>query len=196
MRYPVTTHVYRPISMPAAHLLARTRLTPTHVTYVSAFLSFGGGIAFGLRLYAMGAALTLLGSITDCIDGDLARVTGRSSPSGSYLDHVFDRWTDAALILGLTFGDLDGYAAAGLVALVGTFMTSYARTKGQVVGCDPDVGVAGRDARMLLLVCAALLQYGFDDSILYALWAVAALGLITAVQRMAFAIRVIDERGR
>jgi phosphatidylglycerophosphate synthase len=184
------------VSKPAAHLLARTRLTPTHVTYVSALLSFGGGVAFGLRIYALGAALTLLGSITDCIDGDLARATGRSSPSGSYLDHVFDRWTDAALILGLTFADLDHYAAAGLIALVGTFMTSYARTKGQVVGCDPAVGVAGRDARMLLLVCAGLLQYAFDDSTLFALWAVAALGLITAVQRMAFAIKAIDRAGR
>jgi len=195
MRYPLTRYIYRPISVPAASLLVGTRITPTHVTYFSALLSFGGGIAFGFELYLLGALLTLAGSIADCVDGDLARLSKTASPSGSYLDHVFDRWTDAALILGLTFADLDRYAALGLFALVGTFMTSYARTKGQVVGVDPDIGVAGRDARMLLLVVAAILQYFFDPSIAVALGVVAVLGIITAIQRMAFAIREIDARG-
>ncbi|MDP9067480.1 MAG: CDP-alcohol phosphatidyltransferase family protein [Actinomycetota bacterium] len=190
----MTRYVYRPISVPVAGMLARTRVSPTHVTYISALLSFGGGAAFGLREYTLGALLTLLGSITDCVDGDLARLSGDSSPSGSYLDHVFDRWTDAALILGLTFSDLDRYAAVGLLALVGTFMTSYARTKGQVVGVDPEVGLAGRDARMLLLVAAALLHQLVDQAIIAALMIVAALGILTAVQRMAWAIRELDGR--
>ncbi len=194
LKYPLTRYVYRPISVPLAGMLARTRVTPTHVTYISALLSFGGGVAFGLREYVLGALLTLLGSITDCVDGDLARVSGDSSPSGSYLDHVFDRWTDAALILGLTFSDLDRYAAVGLLALVGTFMTSYARTKGQVVGVDPEVGLAGRDARMLLLVAAALLYQIVDQAIIGALMIVTVLGILTAVQRMAWAIRELDGR--
>lgn len=194
MKYPLTRYIYRPISVPTASALVGTRVTPTHVTYVSAALSFGGGVAFGFRLYLLGAILTLAGSITDCVDGDLARLSKTSSPSGSYLDHVFDRWTDAALILGLTFSDLDRYAALGLFALVGTFMTSYARTKGQVVGTDPEQGV-GRDARMLLLVVAAIMQYFFGWSITVALAMVAALGMITAVQRMIFAIKELDARG-
>ncbi len=194
LRYPLTRYIYRPISVPTATALLRTKVTPTQVTYVSALLSFGGGVAFGFRIYILGALLTLAGSITDCVDGDLARLSGKSSPSGSYLDHVFDRWTDAALILGLTFADLDRYAALGLFALVGTFMTSYARTKGQVVGTDPDVGVAGRDARMLLLVIAGLLQYAFDGAIFVALGVIAVLGVVTAIQRMAWAIRDIDAK--
>ena len=195
MKYPLTRYIYRPISVPTASMLVGTRITPTHVTYVSALLSFGGGIAFGFKAYLVGALLTLAGSITDCVDGDLARLSKTTSPSGSYLDHVFDRWTDAALILGLTFADLDRYAALGLFALVGTFMTSYARTKGQVVGTDPEVGVAGRDARMLLLVIAAVSQYFFEWSIAAALGVVAVLGIITAVQRMAYAIKQLDARG-
>jgi phosphatidylglycerophosphate synthase len=189
----LTRYVYRPISLPTASLLARTRVTPAQVTYVSALLSFGGGAAFAVRLYSLGAVLTLLGSIADCVDGDLARVSERSTASGSYLDHVFDRWTDAALILGLTFSDLDRFSAVGMLALVGTFMTSYARTKAQAVGTDAAVGIAGRDARMFLLVVAALVSPWYSSAISTALVTVAVLGTFTAVQRMSVAIRALDE---
>lgn len=187
LRYPLTRYVYRPISIPIAQALRRTKITPTHVTFVSAALSFGGGVAFAFGDYLLGAALTLLGSITDCVDGDLARITSRSSRSGAYLDHVFDRWTDAALIVGLTASSPDRYALIGMAALVGTFMTSYARTKAQAVGSDADVGIAGRDARMLILVVGAALGHVF-----VALAVVAVFGLITAVHRMVWTIRTLD----
>lgn len=187
LRYPLTRYVYRPVSVPVAGLLAKTKITPTQVTYFSALLSFGGGVAFGFRAFLLGALLTLLGSITDCVDGDLARITGSTSKSGSYLDHVFDRWTDAALIVGLAFSDLPQLAGVGFAALVATFMTSYARTKAQAVGTDADVGIAGRDARMLILVVAAV--FGL---VLEGLIVVAALGLVTAVHRMAWTIRKLD----
>lgn len=185
--YLLTRYAYRPISVPVASLLARTPVTPNQVTYASAALSFGGGIAFGLRSYRLGAVLTLLGSVTDCVDGDLARKIGKTSKAGSYLDHVFDRWTDAALIIGLTFSDLDELATLGFAALVGSFMTSYTRTKAQALGTDCQVGVGSRDTRMLILVAA-----GIAGRPEVGLVAVAGLGLATAVQRMAWTIRHLD----
>ncbi len=185
--YLLTRYAYRPISEPVASGLARTAVTPNQVTYASAALSFGGGIAFGLRRFGLGAGLTLLGSVTDCVDGDLARAKGSTSKAGSYLDHVFDRWTDAALVVGLVFSDLDALAPIGFLALVGTFMTSYTRTKAQAVGTDCQVGFGSRDTRMLVLVVAGLFGQAFVG-----LAIVAALGLFTAVQRMAWTIRHLD----
>jgi CDP-diacylglycerol--glycerol-3-phosphate 3-phosphatidyltransferase len=188
--YLLTRYAYRPISVPVATGLARTSITPNQVTYASAALSFGGGLAFSRRWNGPGAALTLLGSFTDCVDGDLARILGKTSKAGSYLDHVFDRWTDAALIVGLTFSDLSDLAPVGFAALVGTFMTSYTRTKAQALGTDCQVGIGSRDTRMLILVVA-----GGMGRPAVGLGAVAALGLTTAVQRMAWTIRHLgDER--
>jgi CDP-diacylglycerol--glycerol-3-phosphate 3-phosphatidyltransferase len=185
--YPLTRLVYRPISERVAALLLPTRLTPTHVTLVSAALSIGGGVAFGFRQYVLGAVLTLLGSLTDCVDGDLARLGGTQSKSGSYLDHVFDRWTDAALVIGLTASDPDALVPLGFAALLGSFMTSYTRTKAQAVGTDVEIGIAGRDARMMILVVAGLLQLAAAG-----LAVVAVLGLVTAVHRMVWVIRRLD----
>ena len=185
--YVLTRVVYRPISQRAAAALLPTPLTPTHVTLVSAALSIGGGVAFGFRNFLLGALLTLLGSLADCVDGDLARLGGTQSKAGSYLDHVFDRWTDAALVIGLTVSDIESLAPLGFAALVGSFMTSYTRTKAQAVGTDVQVGLAGRDARMLILVAAGILQYPGAG-----LAVVAVLGLGTAVHRMVWVIRRLD----
>jgi len=182
--YLLTRYAYRPMSEPVASGLARTTVTPAQVTYASAALSFGGGIAFALRRFGLGAGLTLLGSFADCVDGDLARATDSTSKAGSYLDHVFDRWTDSALIIGLTFSDVDDLASLGFAALVGTYMTSYTRTKAQALGTDCQVGIGSRDTRMLILVAA-----GATGRPRVGLLTVAALGLGTAVHRMVWTIR-------
>ncbi len=186
--YPLTRYAYRPLSRPLAGLLARTFVTPIQLTWLSAVFAGAGGVAFGFGEYVLGVGLTLVGQIADCADGDLARITERSSRSGAFLDSVLDRWTDAALVVGLGFSDPDRYGTAAALALVGAFLVSYARARAQSLGADCPEGIATRDVRMLILMIAALF-----DFILWGLWAVAVLGFITSVQRMVWAMRALDK---
>jgi phosphatidylglycerophosphate synthase len=181
--YPVTRYLYRPVSTRAAKALAPTRVTPGHVTFVSALLSTGGAVAFGYGSYWLGAVLCLLGIITDCIDGDLSRLTGRSSTAGAFLDSVLDRWTDAAMIVGLAYAN-PRYWTVAAAALTASLLTSYTRARAQSLGVDCPDGIAGRDMRVLLLVVAApagLVGLG--------LWTVAVAGALTAIHRMVVATR-------
>ena len=41
------------------------------------------------------------GSIIDGVDGDLARLTGKGSPFGAFLDAVIDRYADGSAMMGL-----------------------------------------------------------------------------------------------
>jgi phosphatidylglycerophosphate synthase len=186
--YPLTHYVYRPISVPIAGLLARTPVGPTEVSIGSALLSLAGAAAFARSAYVLGVVLTLAGSITDCVDGDLARLTGKMSRRGALLDSVLDRWTDAALIIGLALSDLDRYGAAALLALTGSFLTSYARARAHSLGIDCPDGIGTRDVRMLILMAAALF-----DAITLGLIVVAVLGAMTSVQRTAQALRWLGE---
>ena len=181
--YPVSRYLYRPLSTRAARVLESTPITPGHVTLVSALLSTSGAVAFGFRSYWLGAVLSLLGIITDCIDGDLSRLTGRSSTVGAFLDSVLDRWTDAAMIVGLAYANPEHWTLAG-VALTASLLTSYTRARAQSLGVDCPDGIGGRDTRVLLLVIAApagLIELG--------LWAVAVTGVMTAVHRTLVATR-------
>ena len=186
--YPLTHYAYRPLSRPLAALLARTFVTPIQLTWLSAVFAGAGGVAFGFGLYALGVGLTLVGQIADCADGDLARITKRSSRSGAFLDSVLDRWTDAALVVGLGFSDPDRYGTAAALALVGAFLVSYARARAQSLGADCPEGIATRDVRMLILMLSALF-----DFILVGLWTLAILGFITSIQRMVWAMRALDK---
>jgi phosphatidylglycerophosphate synthase len=179
LNYPLTRYVYRPVSKPVAGLLARTSVTPIQVSWLSAAFVGAGGLAFAREAYALGVLLVLVGQVTDCVDGDLARITARTSRSGAFLDSVLDRWTDAALIMGLAFSDLERYAGAAAFALVGASLTSYTRARAQSLGTDCPDGIATRDSRLLILMVAPLV-----DAILPGLWLVAILGLITSVHRM------------
>ena len=188
LNYPLTRYAYRPLSRPLATVLARTFVTPIQLTWLSAVFAGAGGVAFGFELYFLGVGLTLVGQIADCADGDLARITERSSRTGAFLDSVLDRWTDAALVVGLGLSDPDRYGTAAAFALVGAFLVSYARARAQSLGADTPEGLATRDVRMLLLMVSALF-----DFILVGLWAVAVLGFITSIQRMVWAMRALDK---
>jgi phosphatidylglycerophosphate synthase len=186
LNYPLTRYVYRPVSRPLASVLARTSVTPIQVSWVSAVFAGAAGVSFAGRQFALGVALALVGQVTDCIDGDLARITDRTSRSGAYLDSVLDRWTDAAMIIGLGLADLDAFGAAAAFALVGAMLTSYTRARAQSLGTDCPDGIGTRDARLLILMVGPLV-----GQILVALWLVAGLGLITSVHRMWWAMRAL-----
>jgi archaetidylinositol phosphate synthase len=181
--YPLTRHLYRPVSRPLAGVLARTFVTPIQLTWLSAVLTAAGGVAFGFGEYLLGVLLALVGQVADCADGDLARITERSSRTGAFLDSVLDRWTDAALIVGLGFS-ADRYGTAAALALIGSFLTSYARARAQSLGADCPEGIATRDVRMLIVMAAAL-----TDLIVQGLWTIAVLGFVTSIQRMVWAMR-------
>jgi phosphatidylglycerophosphate synthase len=186
--YPLTRYVYRPISVPIAGLLARTPVGPMEVSVGSALLSLAGSAAFARSAYVLGVVLTFAGSITDCVDGDLARLTGKMSRRGALLDSILDRWTDAALIIGLALSDLDRYGAAALLALTGSFLTSYARARAHSLGIDCPDGIGTRDVRMLILMAAALF-----DAITLGFVVVAVLGAMTSIQRTAQAFRWLGD---
>jgi phosphatidylglycerophosphate synthase len=191
LNYPLTRYVYRPLSRPLAARLAHTPVTPIQVSWLSAAFAAAGGLAYAGEAFVLGVALALVGQVTDCIDGDLARLTGRTSRSGAYLDSVLDRWTDAALIIGLAFSDLDAYAGAAAFALVGASLVSYTRARAQSLGTDCPDGIATRDARLLILMVAPLV-----GRIALGLWLVAVLGAITSVHRMWWSMRALHRVDR
>jgi phosphatidylglycerophosphate synthase len=190
LNYPLTRYVYRPVSRPLASILARTPVTPIQVSWISALFAGAGGVAFANRAYVLGVLLALIGQVTDCIDGDLARLTDRTSRAGAYLDSVLDRWTDAALILGLGLSDPELFGAPATFALVGAMLTSYTRARAQSLGTDCPEGIGTRDARLLILMVAPLLS---SIGILIGLWLLAVLGGITAIHRMWSTMRVLGK---
>ncbi|MFN2587051.1 MAG: CDP-alcohol phosphatidyltransferase family protein [Actinomycetota bacterium] len=180
----MTQFLYRPISTRVANVLARTRISPLAVTWTGAAVALAGAVLLAGGYYVAGAAVTLAAVIVDCVDGDLARATDRSSTVGAFLDSVLDRWMDAALVLGLVYSDVDDLAVVGGLALTASLLTSYTRARAQSLGADCPEGIGGRDSRILILVVAAVAGMAW-----WGLLLVAVTGFVTSIQRAALAAK-------
>jgi len=80
---------YRPIGYRIALLLSKTPITPNVVTIISIFVGvFAGILLYYQNIYInlIGFALLVVANILDCVDGQLARLTGIKSAAGRILD--------------------------------------------------------------------------------------------------------------
>jgi len=115
---------------------------------------FVGGVAFlGLALVAI-----LANAYLDALDGKVAKITGRASARGDFLDHVLDRYADVFMLGGVAFS---AYCQLwiGTLALLGVLLTSYMGTQAQAVGQGRRyAGLLGRADRLVLLFVGGLLQ--------------------------------------
>ena len=102
--------------------LAGTPITANHITAISLLLALAAAALFALGDPAAanwGAGLFVLARFLDHFDGELARLTGKTSRLGYYFDYVAGGASYVALFAGIGIG-LSGGALGGWALLIGT----------------------------------------------------------------------------
>jgi len=100
-----------------------------------------------------------LNSLADTLDGRIARYTGKTSKTGDFLDHTFDRFSDVAILVGISLSPYCN-TTFGLIAVVFVLLSSYMGTQAQALGCGRNYsGIMGRADRMVLLMFVTLFQF-------------------------------------
>jgi archaetidylinositol phosphate synthase len=159
----------------------------TMVGLVSFFLAAYSYAMSGWEGEVIGGVLVLLAGWFDIVDGAVARVTGRTSKSGAFLDSTLDRVAEVALFSGILWG---GYAppVAVLVALAASLLVSYARAKGDALGVSlSGVGIGERSERLLIVAVSSILGLVYWGVILVAL--VASYTFVERVYRALGALK-------
>ncbi len=162
----VSRYLNRPLSRPAARLLAPTPVTPNMVTVFTLLLACAAGamVAAGWTI-AGGIAIQAV-SVIDGVDGDLARLKLMSTRFGAVLDAVTDRYADAMMLGGMTiyavrFEDLPRPEVMGMLALAAALTVSYSRARIEasmsVEPSDGVFGLASRDVRSLIAAIGTVL---------------------------------------
>ncbi len=143
------------------------------------------------RIVTGGVVVLAMGAF-DALDGTMARLRGKPTPWGSFLDSVADRYSELMLFGGLAYyyttqGDVRGAMLAYLAA-AGAVLVSYTRAKAEALGWEVKVGILTRFERYLVFAPSLLLnlpQIGL---------AIIAVGAnITALQRIFFAHRLAKQ---
>jgi CDP-diacylglycerol---glycerol-3-phosphate 3-phosphatidyltransferase len=182
-----------------ARFLGRLGFTPNSLTVVGSLLTGSVGILASQGWFVAAGVCLWLFSLTDTLDGALARATGRVSSFGAFLDSVCDRYAEAAVFFGLvwwyqSFGDSLGVVLSYL-AVIGSLMVSYARARAEGVGLQAaDVGWFQRPERIAALGIGLLVAPFVPVALHVVLAALAVLTTITVVQRVAHVARATSSK--
>ncbi|MCK5547723.1 MAG: CDP-alcohol phosphatidyltransferase family protein [Thermoplasmata archaeon] len=139
-------------------------------------------------LYA--AVFFIISGFLDMVDGAVARVMGKVTKLGAYLDTMMDRYVEALIILGLLFVPLPAFyipASAWLfLYFMGSMMTTYAKSAAkekEIVDKELKGGLLERAERLVILFVGILLAIIDVTYLGYVIVLLAILTNLSALQR-------------
>lgn len=124
--------VARPLAAVLLVPLARSRITPNQITFLSLFTFVAAMVMLALQrghLGLLGAVLVLeLSYVLDCTDGQLARLKHKSSPVGAHLDFLMDELKAFLLVAatGIRLWQADSHEFWLVEALLGLAVVATA----------------------------------------------------------------------
>jgi CDP-diacylglycerol--glycerol-3-phosphate 3-phosphatidyltransferase len=166
-------------------------ITPNKLTAAGVTLCLAAAVLVWLEdsnellFFWLGAAVFIVGSVLDILDGALARATGKGTPFGAFIDSTTDRIGEAAMLgaIGLVFmrDDKEWALAVTFAAVAGSFLVSYTRARAEALGLRGDVGLSSRAERVVIISAGLILApWGFLP---WAISILAASAWITVLQR-------------
>ncbi len=183
-------------------------VSPTTITSTACLIGVASGVAAAGGQY--GAALGLWGMnrLLDGLDGTIARVNGRQSDLGAYLDLVLDMVVYAAIPLGMTFSlNVPGNVWALAVLFASFYINSATWLVLSSLLEKRNMGARARGELTTITMPKGLIE-GMETIVFYSLFFVfpgslnvlysvmAGLVLFSAAQRIGWAIRHLTSENR
>lgn len=191
-----------------ARKLVSIGVTANMITVIGFCVNVLAAVFLATGRLVLGGILILFGGSFDMMDGAVARVAPKSSPSGALLDSVMDRYSEAAVFLGalIYFYINSNFYGVVLVfaAMIGSILVSYVRARAEGLQIECKVGFMQRPERIAILAFGTLLQGLLgshfsvvlsNELVLIAVFAILAVtSHITAVHRLVFSLCELSDR--
>jgi CDP-diacylglycerol--glycerol-3-phosphate 3-phosphatidyltransferase len=143
--------------------LARGHINPNILTFVGVAINVGSGLLFGFGWFFSAGIVLIVANLFDMLDGQVARLSGRVTSFGGFLDSSLDRLSDMVVFVGLMVfyarateyhSTLNVFLAGA--GLMGSVMVSYASARAESMIPKCDVGFLRRPERVVLFIIGAL----------------------------------------
>ncbi len=133
--------------------------TANGISLASLVLGIGAGVALACGHFGVGALLAVFSALGDTLDGIVARLQGTASDAGEVLDAAVDRYEEFFFLGGIVVHVRQSAVGVSLVllALLGSFMVSYASAKAEALRAQIPRGAMRRPERAAYLIVGAAL---------------------------------------
>lgn len=178
--------------------LAFGGVNPNVLTVVGVMINVGCGVLFGFGEFFWAGIVLIVANLFDMLDGNVARLSGRVTRFGGFLDSSLDRLSDMVSFLGIMMfyasntpeHSLLNVGLAG-VGMMFSVMVSYTTARSEGFGVKANVGFLQRPERVVLLIIGALSTVQnstafFANRMPQVLWVLALGSLWTFIHRMFF----------
>ncbi len=176
--------------------LAFGGINPNILTIIGVTINVGCGVLFGFGEFFWAGIVLIVANLFDMLDGNVARLSGRVTRFGGFLDSSLDRLSDMVSFLGIIVfyagnspqHSLLNVTLAG-VGMMFSVMVSYTTARSEGFGVKANVGFLQRPERVVLLVIGALSSFPnstsfFANRMPQVLWVLAIGSLWTFIHRM------------
>jgi CDP-diacylglycerol--glycerol-3-phosphate 3-phosphatidyltransferase len=185
--------------------LVRFNPNPNFLSVIGLGINIFAALLYGYGKFFYAGLVMIFANIFDMLDGRVARLTGRVTKFGAFLDSSLDRLSDMVVFLGIIiFYSRDTeyhstlYAALTGAALIGSVMVSYTSARAESLIPKCDVGFLRRPERVVLLIIGSLTVWPQSDHPLLnkmpaTIWLMAVLSYWTFAHRLYHTWRQIRE---
>lgn len=145
-------------------MLAHLNPNPNLLSLIGLGINVWAAIHYAFGQFWQAGIVMILANLFDMLDGRVARLTGRTTKFGAFLDSSLDRISDMGVFLGIMYyytklGTPQSalYVLLTGVALIGSVMVSYTSARAESLIPKCDVGFLRRPERVVLLILGSLL---------------------------------------
>lgn len=145
-------------------MLARLNPNPNLLSLIGLGINVWAAIHYAFGQFWQAGVVMILANLFDMLDGRVARLMGRTTKFGAFLDSSLDRISDMGVFLGIMYyytklGTSQSalYVLLTGVALIGSVMVSYTSARAESLIPKCDVGFLRRPERVVLLILGSLL---------------------------------------
>ncbi len=179
--------------------LASAGIPPNVLTLIGLIINLACGVLFGFGEFFWAGIVLIVANLFDMLDGNVARLSGRVTKYGGFLDSTLDRLSDMGAFLGILVfysrktpeHSVVNVILAG-VGMIASVLVSYTTARSEGLGVKANVGFLQRPERVVLLIIGALSTWDWNSTNFFGnrmpqvLWVLAIGSVWTLIQRMIF----------
>lgn len=179
--------------------LASLGVPPNILTTIGVTINMGCGALFAAGEFWWAGMVLIVANLFDMLDGNVARLSGRVTRYGTFLDSTLDRLSDMVAFLGIMIfyarntpqHSVLNVALAG-TGMIASVLVSYTTARSEGLGVKANIGFLQRPERVVLLIIGALSTWNWESQNWFAnrmaqvLWVLAVGSVWTLLQRMIY----------